>query len=57
MHIAVTGSTGGLGRALLPQLIAHGHSVRSLDRVAPQPSISNITHTTLMSGHILQHEG
>jgi nucleoside-diphosphate-sugar epimerase len=35
MHIAVTGGSGRLGRVLIDQLLEHGHTVRSIDRVPP----------------------
>ena len=35
MEIAVTGGTGRLGSALIKNLLAHGHTVRSLDWKAP----------------------
>ncbi|MCC7165228.1 MAG: NAD(P)-dependent oxidoreductase [Anaerolineae bacterium] len=35
MHIAVTGASGEMGRALVPYLIEQGHSVRSIDRTLP----------------------
>jgi nucleoside-diphosphate-sugar epimerase len=37
MKIAVTGGGGELGRTLIPFLIEQGHSVVSIDRVAPPP--------------------
>jgi nucleoside-diphosphate-sugar epimerase len=36
MRIAITGGSGGMGRALIPYLIQEGHSVVSLDRSLPQ---------------------
>ncbi len=38
MNIAVTGGSGRLGRVLIDQLLEHGHTVRSLDRVTPPES-------------------
>ena len=35
MHIAVTGGSGRIGRAILELALADGHSVVSIDRVAP----------------------
>lgn len=35
MRIVVTGAAGGIGRWVLPDLLAHGHSVVALDRAAP----------------------
>ena len=36
-HVAVTGASGGIGRALCAHLAALGLSVFALDRVAPEP--------------------
>ena len=38
MIIAVTGGSGRLGRVLIEHLLRQGHTVRSLDRVAPPES-------------------
>jgi nucleoside-diphosphate-sugar epimerase len=38
MHIAVTGGSGDLGRALIPHLLEQGHSVVSIDRALPPPA-------------------
>lgn len=35
MRIAVTGGSGGVGRAIIEQALAQGHSVVSIDRVDP----------------------
>ena len=35
MKVAVTGGAGGIGRAVVADLQAHGHEVRSVDRVPP----------------------
>jgi len=35
MRIVVTGAAGGIGRAVLPDLVAHGHEVVAVDRVPP----------------------
>ncbi len=35
MRILVTGGAGGIGRAVLADLVAHGHEVVALDRVMP----------------------
>lgn len=37
MNILVTGGLGGVGRPLVEQLLAHGHTVRVIDRVSEQP--------------------
>jgi len=35
MRIVVTGAAGGIGRYVVPDLLAHGHAVVAVDRVAP----------------------
>ena len=35
MKIAITGGSGGIGRAVTSLALAHGHSVVSIDRVQP----------------------
>jgi UDP-glucose 4-epimerase len=47
MYIAVTGGSGRLGRALLPRLLAQGHTVRSMDRIAFPAVPQGATHTVL----------
>lgn len=37
MHIAVTGGSGKLGRVVVADLVAHGHTVVNLDREPPPP--------------------
>jgi len=36
MKIAITGSSGGVGRAVVTEALAQGHEVVSIDRVVPQ---------------------
>ena len=36
MRIVVTGAAGRIGRALLSDLLEHGHAVVAVDRVAPR---------------------
>lgn len=38
MRIAVTGGNGDIGSHLIPYLTARGHTVRSIDRVFPNPA-------------------
>jgi nucleoside-diphosphate-sugar epimerase len=45
MHIAVTGASGELGRALVPYLLERGHQVTGLDRVMPSASFITGAHT------------
>jgi nucleoside-diphosphate-sugar epimerase len=47
MKIAVTGGSGKLGRALTPVLAAHGHTVLSLDIVAPAEPAAGVTYQTV----------
>src|SRR5438094_844562 len=35
MKIALTGGSGGIGRAIAAEALRHGHSVVSIDRVPP----------------------
>jgi nucleoside-diphosphate-sugar epimerase len=35
MRIVVTGAAGGIGRYVVPDLLAHGHEVVAIDRAAP----------------------
>lgn len=37
MLIAITGSSGGVGRAIVSAALAAGHSVRGVDLVPPPP--------------------
>ena len=40
MKVVVTGGSGKVGRAVVLELLAHGHDVLNVDRVAPDPSRS-----------------
>jgi nucleoside-diphosphate-sugar epimerase len=40
VRIAVTGGSGKVGRAVVADLLAHGHAVLNIDRVAPDPTRS-----------------
>ena len=40
MKIAVTGGSGKVGRAVVRDLLEHGHDVLNIDRVAPDPARS-----------------
>ncbi|HLK44196.1 MAG TPA: NAD(P)-dependent oxidoreductase [Thermoleophilia bacterium] len=39
LRVAVTGGSGKLGRAVVADLVAHGHSVHSLDHVPPREGV------------------
>ena len=62
MNIAVTGGSGRLGRVLIHQLLEHGHTVRSIDRIPPTEAQSALQkqavwlqkypqHTVTVEGH------
>lgn len=64
--ILVTGSSGRLGRAVAPQLVAAGHDVHCVDRVAPAEQYGTFARVDLTDyGHVAdamagideQHQG
>ena len=44
MKIAVTGGSGGIGRAITDMGLVQGHSIVSIDRVAPKEPVSGVTY-------------
>jgi UDP-glucose 4-epimerase len=57
VHIAVTGGSGKLGRVVVADLVAHGHTVVNLDREPPpdRPSGSRFLRTNLTDhGQVLE---
>jgi UDP-glucose 4-epimerase len=44
MKIAVTGGSGGIGRAITDMALAQGHTVVSIDRVDPKEAIAGVTY-------------
>ena len=44
MKIAITGGSGGIGRAITDAGLAEGHSIVSLDRVEPKEPIPGVTY-------------
>jgi nucleoside-diphosphate-sugar epimerase len=46
MRTLVTGAAGKLGRAVVEELVAHGHTVHALDRV-PVPAQAGVTSTVV----------
>ena len=40
MHIAITGSSGRVGGAIVEMALAQGHSIVSIDRVPPAPGVA-----------------
>ena len=45
MRIAITGGSGGIGRAIIKRALAQGHSVVSIDRVRPAPEAAQANVT------------
>ena len=44
MRIAVTGGSGGIGRAITDLALAQGHSIVSIDRVEPKEPLSGVSY-------------
>ena len=44
MKIAVTGGSGGIGRAITDMGLAQGHGIVSIDRVEPKEPVSGVTY-------------
>ncbi len=44
MRIAVTGGSGGIGRAITDMALAQGHQIVSIDRVDPKEPVSGVTY-------------
>src|SRR5512141_1148291 len=53
MKIAVVGSTGVLGRALIPSLLQSGHAVRALARSAAKARAVLPADTQILEGDLL----
>ena len=45
MHIFLAGATGAVGRALIPQLIEHGHAVTGTTRSEAKAAVTGIRKT------------
>jgi UDP-glucose 4-epimerase len=43
MHIAITGATGGIGRAVVALALQEGHTVTGIDRNPPKEPVAGIT--------------
>jgi nucleoside-diphosphate-sugar epimerase len=55
MRIVVTGAAGGIGRYVVPDLLAHGHEVVAIDRAAPgtaAPGTGGKNAESLLSSHV-----
>ena len=44
MKIAVTGGSGGIGRAITDAALAQGHQIVSIDRIAPKEPVAGVTY-------------
>jgi nucleoside-diphosphate-sugar epimerase len=44
MKIAVTGGSGGIGRAITDMALAQGHEIVSIDRVEPKEPVAGVTY-------------
>ena len=44
MKIAVTGGSGGIGRAITDLALAQGHGIVSIDRVAPTEPLNGVSY-------------
>jgi UDP-glucose 4-epimerase len=53
MKIAITGGSGGIGRAITKMALADGHGVVSLDRVEPIERVSGVTY---VSGEVSDYD-
>ena len=57
MHVFIAGATGVLGRALVPRLLSHGHSVRALVRSPEKAPIKQERHLIeVVQGDLLAAE-
>ena len=50
MKIAVTGGSGGIGRAITDMALAQGHEIVSIDRVAPTGPIAGVRYVLADAG-------
>jgi nucleoside-diphosphate-sugar epimerase len=55
MKIAITGGSGGIGRAIAEQAIEHGHSVVSIDR-APPPAPARLDGVSFVEADICDYD-
>ena len=55
MRVAVTGGSGKVGRAVVRDLLAHGHSVRNIDRVPDPEPVCGYRRVDLENlGHVFE---
>lgn len=57
MEVFVTGSTGFVGRQVVQELLAKGHTVRCLVRSGAKPQASTFSHLQWVSGDVTQPAG
>ena len=56
MRIAITGSTGRVGSAIVDMALADGHSLVCIDRVAPAEEVEQIPNTTFVQAEMSDYE-
>src|SRR5262252_7377291 len=57
MRIAITGSTGRVGSAIVDMALADGHSLVCIDRVAPAAGAEQRTNTTFVLAEATDYDG
>jgi UDP-glucose 4-epimerase len=56
MHIALTGSTGRVGRAIMEMALADGHSLVCIDRVAPPADAPQPPNSTFIQAEMSDYD-
>ena len=56
MRIAITGSTGRVGSAIVAMALADGHSLVCIDRVAPAEGVEQLPNTTFVQAEISDYD-
>ncbi len=56
MRIAITGSTGRVGSAIVDMALADGHSLVCIDRVAPAEEVAPLPNTTFVQAEMSDYE-
>jgi len=56
MRIAITGSTGRVGSAIVDMALADGHSLVCIDRVAPAEGVAPLPNTTFVQAEMSDYD-